>query len=171
MYSTALSITVFGTNTPAFRAARRAIIWATVTDTSAWLGRGSYRHPPSRFWALTVNVDRLLQHAPDPLLLRGVGEHAAHLGQEQGAEPVLVHGPVVRSQRRRRCSGSPAGVADAPRSTTYSTALATSPPYLPRPGWCPPAISASPASPVMATLPNIVRVSGNDPSDAWAPAR
>ena len=56
MYSTQASTVDFGTNTPALRAARRAMIWATVTDTSASLGRGWYRQPPSRFWARTMSA-------------------------------------------------------------------------------------------------------------------
>ena len=56
MYSDPARTTLLRTNTPALRAARSAIMIATVTDTSANAARGSYRHPPSLFCAATANA-------------------------------------------------------------------------------------------------------------------
>ena len=49
------STVALGTAIPALRAARRAIIWQTVAETSASLFLGKYRQPPSRFCELMMS--------------------------------------------------------------------------------------------------------------------
>ena len=44
-----------GTNSPAFRAARSALIWQIVTERSASCLTGWYRQPPSIFWLSMIS--------------------------------------------------------------------------------------------------------------------
>jgi hypothetical protein len=63
-YLTARSMTAVGTGMPAFRAARRAWSWVTVTDPSSqspFSAADVYPHPPVDAWAFPQNSTALVK--------------------------------------------------------------------------------------------------------------